>query len=300
MSTLLHIIDYIGTRHAIHHKKLRKNLPALGAEYEQRAAEFFERYQKLLDEDGRTIDYATDCYLRMLADLTSEAKLFMETGEYSSKSFAEVNARVYGDPAVMEYYMHGLLLSQFLWKHHYQMFCFFVEELGKRRHSIRQYLEIGGGHGFQVAEAARMLGDSASVTVVDISATSLNLARRLVQNDRVQYVHSDIFEYHPPTKFDFITIGEVLEHLENPGALLVRAGELLAENGRVFITTPANAPTIDHIYLFRNAAEIRDLIERSGFEIEAEFQRYAEDVTPEVAERFKISLLYGATLRRKS
>jgi len=121
----------------------------------------------------------------------------------------------------------------------------------------------------------------------------------MVGNASVAFILSDVFLYQPPEKFDFITIGEVLEHLENPSALLQRAADLLKENGTLFITTPANAPTIDHIYLFRNAEDIRRLIRDAGLTVETEFLRYAEDVDVEIAEKYKITLLYGACLKKR-
>lgn len=298
MSKINYIINYISERNPIHTRKLNKTLGGLGETYNRRAGQFLGKYELLLAEEGRNLDFAIDCYLKMLADITMETMSFLQTGEYSSKSFEEVNRRVYSNPVVMEYYMHALLLSQFLWRHHYEMFEFFTAELAKHKGRAKNYLEIGGGHGLQVAEATQILGNDAKFTVVDISATSLNLARRFVENERVKFVHADVFKYQPETKFDFITMGEVLEHMEDPAALLRCAARLLTDDGTLFITTPANAATIDHIYLFRNADDIRKLVHDSNFKVVSEFYRYAEDVPPEVAERFKVTLHYGACLKK--
>src|ERR1022692_3729886 len=238
MSKIGYIINYISERNPIHTKKLNKNLTSFGEVYNRRAEEFLTKYESLLLEEGKNLDFAVDCYLKMLADITMETLRFLETGEYSSKSFQEVNRRVYGDPEVMEYYMHALLLSQFLWKHHYEMFNFFTEELTKRKSSVKNYLEIGGGHGLQVAEATKILGSNSKFTVVDISPTSLNITRRLVDDDSMNFVLSDIFQYKPEQKFDFITLGEVLEHMEDPGALLKCVSHLLADHGTLFIPRP--------------------------------------------------------------
>lgn len=298
MSKIAYIIEFIASRNPVHAKKLRQNLTCLGELYDIRAEAFLGRYELLLSREGRDLDFAIECYLKMIADFTMETIRFRKTGQYSSRSFAEVNARVYANPAVMEYYMHGLLLSQFLFKHHYEMFCFFCGELGKRQACARHYLEVGGGHGMQLAEAARVLGEGTTLTAVDISRTSLELARQLTANDRILFVHSDIFKFIPERKFDFITIGEVIEHLEDPAALLRCAAGLLADDGRLFVTAPTNAPAIDHIHLFRNAGEIRQLILGAGFAIETEFFRYAEDMPAQQAEELKVTLLYGATLRK--
>lgn len=298
MSRLDYIINYISERNPVHSKKLNKNLPALSDVYHKRAEEFLAKYESLLAEQSKNLDFAIDCYLKMLTDITMETLRFLETGEYSSKSFEEVNRRVYSDPNVMEYYMHALLLSQFLWKHHFEMFNFFTEELTKRKSSAKYYLEIGAGHGLQVAEATKLLGPDSQFTVVDISSTSLNMARRLVDDDRVNFVLSDIFQYKPKQKFDFITLGEVLEHMEKPDALLRCAADLLADHGALFITTPANAPAIDHIYLFRNEDDIRKLIHDANLVVTSEFYRYVEDVDKKTADKYKITLHYGACLKK--
>ena len=71
---------------------------------------------------------------------------------------------------------------------------------------------------------------------------------------------------------------------------------LLTENGKLIITTPTNAPAIDHIFLFKNAQDIRDVIYEAGFRIEEELCIFSEDVSPEKAEKFKISMMYAGVL----
>lgn len=298
MSKLDHIIEYISERNFIHTRKLKKSLLTIGPDYDERAEAFFTKYENLLVREGKSLDYAIDSYLRFLADITAETIRFRETGNYTATSFDEVNRLVYENPDVMVYHMHALLLSQFLWKHHYEMFCFFSEEIAKQEPAVSRYLEIGGGHGLQLAEAIRILKPDTQFKLVDISPTSLDIARRMVESDRLEFILSDIFRYEPGFKFDFITMGEVLEHVEDPLSLLCRVSDLLTEDGTLFITTPTNAPTIDHIYLFRNAGEIRELIHKAGLTIASEFSRYAENVTPEFAEEHKITLHYGASLKK--
>jgi hypothetical protein len=73
----------------------------------------------------------------------------------------------------------------------------------------------------------------------------------------------------------------------------------LSDDGTLFITTPANAPAIDHIFLFKDENDIRQLIEDAGFKVASEFYRYAEDVDKATADRFKITLHYGACLKKQ-
>lgn len=296
---LEYISNRIREKNPLHGKKVAKNFKNQDAEFFSRAEAFLERYNSLLISDSKTFDYAIDCYLQMIADVNYESLRFLETGEYTSKSFEEVNQRVYNNPEVMEYYMHGLLMSQFLWKHHYDILLWFNKMIDENKSGVQHYLEVGGGHGLYISEAIRLIGDAAHYDLVDISKSSIEIAKKMLGNAKVNTIHSDIFEYNPGKYYDFITMGEVLEHVEEPVQLLQRLHTLLHENGKLIITTPTNAPAIDHIYLFKNADDIREVISQAGFKVKDELCVYSEDVTPEIAERYKISMMYAAVLIKK-
>jgi 2-polyprenyl-3-methyl-5-hydroxy-6-metoxy-1,4-benzoquinol methylase len=160
-------------------------------------------------------------------------------------------------------------------------------------------LEIGGGHGLYTLDAAEQLSADCRIDVVDISESSLTLAKAILNEIQVQFFHADIFDFEPKYKYDFITIGEVIEHLENPEAMMKRLCNLLTDKGTVFLTTPINAPMIDHIYLFNNAGEIRELIHKTGFKIDKEKLAISEDVTAEEADRLKLPVMYAAFLKKQ-
>lgn len=299
-STITNIVERIGVLNPLHVKKLRKNLKKADDTYFNRANRFLETYIKLLSSQDKSLDYGIDCYLRMIADMNHETVHFRETGEYSSKSFDEVNARVYGNPEIMDYYMHGLLLSQFLWKYHYDTILFFNSIISQNKNSIKNYLEIGGGHGLYISEAVSIIGNNSAYDLVDISQSSIELAKQMTGESAIRFIHSDIFKFVPGQYYDFITLGEVLEHVEDPLSLLLKTASFLNENGRLFITTPTNAPTIDHIYLFKNVNEIRELIHRSGLAVEEELSICSEDIPIEQAEESGISILYCACLKKQN
>ncbi|MES1159961.1 MAG: class I SAM-dependent methyltransferase, partial [Bacteroidota bacterium] len=240
-----------------------------------------------------------DCYLKMIADVRIETMHFARTGEYTSKSFEDTNARVYNNPEVMEYYMNALLLSQFLWGHHYAIYRYFIDNLPKYKSKIDYYLEMGGGHGLYISEAMSLLRKGTKFDLIDISPTSIEASRSLIDNNSVNYILSDIFKIKAEKKYDFITMGEVLEHVEEPVALLAKLGELLKDDGSMFITTPTNAPAIDHIYLFTNADDIRQVIDKAGFKVTEEIGIYSEKVSKERAEKFKVAMMYAAFITKK-
>jgi len=298
-NNLTYIIEQIQIKNLLHSKRILKNLKTFDQEYFDRADEFLLKYEVLLKNDNKSFDYAINCYLQMLADVNFESVQFLKTGEYTSKSFAEVNERVYNNPDVMEYYMHGLLMSQFLWKQHYDILLWFNLMIGMNSRNIKNYLEVGGGHGLYISEALKLIGEQANYDLVDISKSSLTIAEKMISNDVVSLILTDVFKYFPLNKYDFITMGEVLEHVEEPIKLLQKLHTLLSDNGKLIITTPTNAPAIDHIYLFKGAEDIRYVISEAGFDIEEELCVYSEDVSQEIAERFKISMMYAAVLVKK-
>ena len=109
---------------------------------------------------------------------------------------------------------------------------------------------------------------------------------------------SDIFDYEPDISYDFITLGEVLEHVEDPDKLLLKLKSLLSENGRIYITVPTNAPAIDHIFLFKNSNEIRDLIKSVGLKIVVDNEFVSERVELERAEELCVATIYTSLIKK--
>jgi len=86
---------------------------------------------------------------------------------------------------------------------------------------------------------------------------------------------------------------EVLEHVEDPRAILLGLRSALGPRGRAFVTTVANVEAEDHIHLFTDAAHIRRVLREAGFRIEAERAlplRGFEEASP-------LPLNYAAVLR---
>jgi len=299
-NTLETIISKISDLDPMHGKKLRKNLRAADPSYFARANAFLGKYTRFLANTHKDLDYGIDCYLKVNIEMVQEQHRFLKTGEYRHTSFEEVKERVYDNPEIMEYRMHGLLLSQFLWAHHYKMFSFFIRSLPDYQKKISRYLEIGGGHGLYISEAISVLGENTHFDFVDISEHSLKMAKRFIESESVHYICGDIFDFAPDYKYDFIAMGEVLEHVEKPLELLHKLHDLLNEGGTLFIVVPANAPTIDHISLFRSAEEIRTILKRAHFKIVNQVEAFAEDVPRETAEKYKVALVYGAFVEKEN
>jgi 2-polyprenyl-3-methyl-5-hydroxy-6-metoxy-1,4-benzoquinol methylase len=99
---------------------------------------------------------------------------------------------------------------------------------------------------------------------------------------------------YPDTRFDAAICSEVLEHVEDPGALLREIRRTCRPDASLFMTTVVFAANIDHIYLFEDANQIRSLIDDNGWTIEREWIYPVYDSEPEA---FRKPASYGAVLR---
>ncbi|QIY91427.1 class I SAM-dependent methyltransferase [Chryseobacterium gallinarum] len=297
-----HLIESIAAKNTIHGKKLQKNFLSLKEEnnYISDFNTFIKKYKDILEKKNLSFDDSINYYLKMIGDFNEEMLDFTRTGQYRNTSFEEVNKAMYDNPDVMVSHMHGLLLSQFLWKHHYFVYHYFKSNIEKYS-PINSYFEIGAGHGLYFEAAMEKIGmDNCTFEALDISESSLELTKSLIKNDKVIYHLKNIFDYtDQDEKKDFITMGEVLEHVEDPLSLLKKVKDLIKPEGTIFITTPTNAPSIDHIYLFNNVQEIRDLIHEAGLEIVDENSFASEDIDIEKAEKRKIAIMYASFLKIK-
>ena len=294
---LEYIINKISEANPVSAKKLKKNYAKFSKEHISEAEDFLNLYSAYLGKINKNMDYAIECYLKMTGDMFIERMKFLETGEYANKSYKDVDEKIYSNPDIMDYHMHGLAIAQFLWPDQYTRFRFFSENLLKFA-PIKNYLEIGGGHGQYVREAVKQLGSNCNFTVIDISQSSLNICENLAGGENVKFILKDIFDYNDSEKYDFITVGEVIEHLEDPLSLLKKIHSFLNDNGTVYLTTPVNAPMIDHIYLFNNVNEIKGLLKKANFKVIDDIQEYSEDLPQELAEKHKIPLMYACFLKK--
>ena len=206
---------------------------------------------------------------------------------------------------VMTSYMYGLALSYFLWPNHYAMYDFFICETGAVKKTVKRYLEIGAGHGLFLSKALDAFDQALEFTVVDISEACIAMGRAIIRrlsrtSAAVDFRHMDVMSFDAAAVFDFISMGEVMEHVEDPGSLLEKARGLLAPRGSVYISTCCNCPAVDHIYLFRNIHEIRDLFRESGLRVSKEIVLPVEGPERDIDEYEQVAANYAATLRKEN
>jgi len=198
--------------------------------------------------------------------------------------------------------MIGLALSQYLWSTHYEMFNHLKSEVKKNKNKINSYLEIGPGHGLFLKNAIDILNNNVKMTAIDISPVSLDISKSIINhfypNKEVSFINEDMLNLDLDSAYDFIVMGEVIEHVEKPDLLLKKIAKLLANKGKAFISTCVNCPAIDHVYHFRTVDEIRDMFSSCGLSIVSEKVLPVENMPMSEIVDKKITINYSAIAER--
>lgn len=233
------------------------------------------------------VDEVVESYVYYTKNMMDETKYFHEHGDYRYHSFEEVNRLFYSDQEATTKSMIGLCLAEYLWESLLLTHRFFEREI--REAEGENYLEIGPGHGKYFCEAYN-LGQFKKYTAVDVSPTAISLTAEYMNScGNIQKAYElrcqDATLLDPEKeKYDFITIQEVLEHLEDPEGMLQKIGELLTAEGKGYVLVPICGPSPRHIYLFRNRAHVRSVVEEAGLEIVREKYITSNNMPAEEAE----------------
>jgi len=293
------IIELISQQNPLQKKRINAFLNRQTGEY----WEFAENLSSILNQKFLVNDAfrkeAAGSYNKMCMDFLKEHIKFRKTGSYSVTNADVANEKVYSDISVMRYYMVGLLLSYMFWPNHYELFRFFRNYLPQNQ--ISSYLEVGVGHGLFTSKMLNQYPD-VKATMVDISETSIRTAKEVMQAFDIDptglnFILGDFLKVPFENQtFDFIIMGEVLEHVNDAPLFMKRAKELLNPNGTIYLSTCANSPALDHVYHFHSVKEIQDLLTGAGFKILSELALPSEDLPPERWEEELITVNYCALL----
>lgn len=233
-------------------------------------ADRFEQTLAAMFPEAPELEEAATGYTSFVLDVMRRQQRFEREGKYPPKSYAEAAEEVYFDDGYMgRQYLPGLLLSHFLWPHHFRQLRFFEASFAEpmRLAGGKGFTEIGVGTGLYSVRALDLV-PGIRASAYDISPASVAFAHRHVTNrghgDSYEVEIRNVLEAHPPS-CDWLICVELLEHLEDPAALLRILRNSLSPNGRAFITAAVNAPNADHIYLYRSPGEVFDQIYAAGF-----------------------------------
>jgi 2-polyprenyl-3-methyl-5-hydroxy-6-metoxy-1,4-benzoquinol methylase len=247
--------------------------------------------------------YAAD-YKAMCGNINDEEFFFRRNKRYRHSTYKEVADFVYHNPDYMRTYMRGLLLSQALWSNHvgvsrhYQAFLSTLNE-------GTAHLEIGPGHGLFMHQALQSQKLS-SCHGWDLSQSSLdethaNLLALGHAPDSFSLALQDANHFaESGVTVDAVTISEVLEHTEDPGAILQAIGQGMPPGAKIFVNIPLNCPAIDHIYLYQEAQAIVTQVEQAGFEISDVVEHPVTGFTLERAKRMQATISVSILATRRT
>jgi len=296
------LLELVRSKSPLQFKRIRRSLNDQSVDFEKSFARFLREYKDFADARGFAMEEVVQAYIKMCNDMLSSQIYFSKHNQYPVNNQAEAFLAVYDSKDEMESYMLGLALSQFLWPTHYAMFRFFQKMLHQKS-AAGSYLEVGPGHGLLFNEALRVLPNSATFAAVDISETSLNLTKEVVEffqlHDRkLSFRNEDISDFEETAHFEFIVAGELLEHVDEPVAVLRKLRTMMACDGVAFISTCVDCPTIDHVYHFQSIGEVREMLRNNGFEIVEDAVLPVEDLPLEDLKENKVTINYCAHLCR--
>jgi len=235
-----------------------------------------EHVLRITGGDDERIAQCTEAFVVTSIDFLKLQARFLKTGHYA-KSSASETAELYADTETMTDYLDGLALTYAMWPNHARMLEFYVRDFVPAVPEGARLLEIGPGHGLF---ASLLLDRRADVQYigVDISPRSISysaaaFAATGIARDRYELVVGDATAAGTTpadATFAAAICCEVLEHVDDPGALLRSFRARIDAGGPAFVSTVANMEAEDHVYLFHDADDIRATIASSGFTVEAD------------------------------
>jgi 2-polyprenyl-3-methyl-5-hydroxy-6-metoxy-1,4-benzoquinol methylase len=225
---------------------------------------------ELSGRDAHEFDCAVSGFVEFCDEFLLGQLELARTGAYSCKSFSDAEASVYSDAVVMKRYLNSLLLSYAFWLNHNILLGFFRDDFVGSLPVNGRVVEVPTGNGlFLSVFSGKRPGWNCEG--YDLSEHAVGFARRVLRANggRARFEVRDVFDIPDTACYDAIVCGELLEHLEDPYALLDKLSRILAPGGRLFLTTAIFAYSPDHIWLFRNAREVREMLGKR-FSIENE------------------------------
>lgn len=143
-----------------------------------------------------------------------------------------------------------------------------------KSYSMNKGLSLGLGHGFTLNSLLDNLkGQLSQYWVIEGSPKMIDLYKaKFSMPSFVNIVHSYFEEFHTEEKFDFIEMGFVLEHVDDPVQILKIFKKFINENGVIFVAVP-NALSL-HRQIGFHAHLLEDYYQLSEMDHKFGHQRY--------------------------
>ncbi|WP_373989516.1 cyclopropane-fatty-acyl-phospholipid synthase family protein [Duganella sp. BuS-21] len=270
---LARMADTLRAKHRFAADIVDRGAALFGAEW----ADEFEPVLNALFPTEEAVTAAAKGYAVFAMQSMRLQAVFERDREYKAKTHEQASSEVYFNEAhMMQEYLPGLLLSHFLWPHHYRQIQFFNSAFvqAMRVAGATSFMEVGIGTGLYSGLLLRALPQVRGIGL-DISPSSQLFTetqlKALGVADRYRTELRDVTAepLNPPA--DWLVCVEVLEHLDDPVAFLRGLRRNMAPGAKAFITAALNAAHADHIYLYRNGGEVLAHLIEAGFTLEQSF-----------------------------
>jgi len=254
-----------------------KNRTLFGIAWERE----FDEFLRAAFPDSSEYRKALRGYTEYIVDVMRLLVDFQKEGKYAPLTYEEATHQVYqNEDRMMNEYLPGHLISQFLWVHHYRHLLFFktffLRDLANA--ADKRFHDVGVGTGFYSSVILNAVPEAAGHGW-DLSPHSLRFTARLLSRfgtaNRYSFHLNDVLTTPDVEPLPFVLSIEVLEHLEDPLGFLCGLRRMVAPGGKAFITAALNSPHEDHVFLYRNELEVLDQIRAAGFHVENAFSAYA-------------------------
>jgi 2-polyprenyl-3-methyl-5-hydroxy-6-metoxy-1,4-benzoquinol methylase len=218
------------------------------------------------------VEQMADAFVGFSMDVNFAQARYEAAGHYENKTYQECHESVYSQKELMNDYLSGIYLTNFLWAHHMDLALFFEQRFVTRLPSSARIVEIASGHGgwglwvLHAVAGARLVGYDISPSAIEMSS-SLARAARLA--DRARYELRNALDIDPAAMepADACICSFLIEHLEDPERLMEVIAGLLRPNGTAFLTGALTAAQVDHIFEFQRESELVLLAERHGLRV---------------------------------
>jgi len=257
------------------------------ARFDQVAERFLSWGIEALGQDF--LKLSADAYVTFSSDVILEQGRYELRGRYTNDSFEACKASVYHDREVMDEYLWGVYVTNFLWAHHMELSIFFEDRFLKRLPASPKLVEIAPGHGGWGAWALHNRPD-ATLQGYDISPSSIDIATRITKaagvSDRATYTEQNALDLSalPEASADALICSFLVEHLEQPEQLFAVIGHVLKPGGFGFVTGALTAAQIDHIYEFKRESELILLAEANGLRVVESLSTSPRRILPKAKE----------------
>jgi 2-polyprenyl-3-methyl-5-hydroxy-6-metoxy-1,4-benzoquinol methylase len=247
-----------------------KQQQIFGADWEAR---FEELLRVFIATDKQKMNAAIEGYAKFAMDGMRLQKRFEKSRQYINKTYEQAASEVYHNKDYMfSRYLPGLILSHYLWPHHYRQYQFFEKAFLPLVMNSKEaeFCDIGVGTGFYsrvlLTSCAKAKGWAFDISEYALEYGRAHLSAYGVAERWVTEIRN--IENNPPLRrWPFLLSIEVLEHLEDPLSFLKALRNMLSPGGFAFISAAVTAAEKDHIFLYNSSQEVLDQIQEAGFKL---------------------------------